>query len=532
MIVKFHARGKGGGSGPVDYLLGWERNREGARVLRGAPEEVRELIDATPFAKKYTSGVLSFAEQTLPPGERERVMESFERVLMPGLEKNQYSILWVEHQDKGRLELNFVIPNMELASGKRLQPYYDRADRPRINAWQTLVNHHYGLHDPNAPENRRTLVTPNNLPKAKQEAAEAITRGLEALYHAGALKTRQDVTEALTAAGFEVVRTTRSSISIADPEGGRNLRLKGALYEQSFTNGDRLREETERACRLYREHAEQRVQEARSVCRQGTELKRAENQRRYQRTHSNGERTTGDAEQCRERAVQRHRERTGPAAGRAALEAGQRADTVPVADGALRHGRDFSGVMGADSVAGKPDCGEHPGYQGPGRDAGETPGKNMGCDVSRGQEREISGVAVRGEGGKQLDGGEEERSKTGQGVSEYDRAGNALTERLRAIAAGLYAAAERLGERLHGFAAYVRADTTGERATEGTVRRLESAGAEISRAGGPLESVIYHEQQIRDEQERQARLERERARSWHEEQEREARVWRGPSIGM
>ncbi len=87
MIVKFHARGKGGGSGPVDYLLGRERNREGARVLRGAPEEVRELIDATPFAKKYTSGVLSFAEQTLPPGERERVMESFERVLMPGLEK-------------------------------------------------------------------------------------------------------------------------------------------------------------------------------------------------------------------------------------------------------------------------------------------------------------------------------------------------------------------------------------------------------------------------------------------------------------
>ncbi|MFS1178769.1 relaxase/mobilization nuclease domain-containing protein, partial [Enterococcus lactis] len=76
-----------------------------------------------------------------------KVMASFERVLMPGLEKNQYSILWVEHQDKGRLELNFVIPNMELQTGKRLQPYYDRADRPRIDAWQTLVNHHYGLHD-------------------------------------------------------------------------------------------------------------------------------------------------------------------------------------------------------------------------------------------------------------------------------------------------------------------------------------------------------------------------------------------------
>ncbi|WP_417294151.1 hypothetical protein, partial [Enterococcus faecalis] len=35
MIVKFHARGKGGGSGPVDYLLGRERNRERATVLQG-----------------------------------------------------------------------------------------------------------------------------------------------------------------------------------------------------------------------------------------------------------------------------------------------------------------------------------------------------------------------------------------------------------------------------------------------------------------------------------------------------------------
>ncbi len=123
MFVKFHARGKGGGSGPVDYLLGRERNREGATVLRGHPEAVRALIDSPPFSKNYPSGVQSFAEKALPPGERERVTTRFERVLMPGLEKDQYSILWVEHQDKGRVVLNFVIPNMELQSGKRLEPY-------------------------------------------------------------------------------------------------------------------------------------------------------------------------------------------------------------------------------------------------------------------------------------------------------------------------------------------------------------------------------------------------------------------------
>ncbi|PAP04300.1 hypothetical protein CJZ29_24570, partial [Salmonella enterica subsp. enterica serovar Blockley] len=95
-------------------MRGRERNREGATVLRGNPDEIRELIDATPYSKKYTSGVLSFAEKELPPGERERVMTSFERVLMPGHEKDQYSNLRVEHQEKGRLEQNYDIPNKEL----------------------------------------------------------------------------------------------------------------------------------------------------------------------------------------------------------------------------------------------------------------------------------------------------------------------------------------------------------------------------------------------------------------------------------
>ncbi|MBJ2850893.1 mobilization protein, partial [Salmonella enterica subsp. enterica serovar Corvallis] len=51
----------------------------------------------------------------------------------------------------------------------------------------------------------------------------------------------------------------------------------------------------------------------------------------------------------------------------------------------------------------------------------------------------------------------------------------------------------------------------------------------ISRTSRPLESVIYREQQLRDEQERQAQ---ELALRWHEELEPEARIWRGPSMGM
>jgi hypothetical protein len=71
-------------------------------------------------------------------------MDSFEACLFAGLDLDQYNCLWVEHRDKGRLELNFVIPNIELTTGKRLQPYYHSADTKRVDAWRTIQNLTYG----------------------------------------------------------------------------------------------------------------------------------------------------------------------------------------------------------------------------------------------------------------------------------------------------------------------------------------------------------------------------------------------------
>jgi hypothetical protein len=226
MIIKIHSRGVGSGSGPVDYLLGKDRDREDARLDRGDPEQMIQLIDSTYFAQKYTSGVLSFAERDLEEHQKQQIMDSFERTLLPGLDKDQYSVLWVQHQDKDRLELNFVVANVELQSGKRLQPYYDPVDRPRLNAWKDLVNDHYQLHDPNDPINKRELCTPNNLPKHKEEASKAITDGLLKVAESGNIKSRNDVIKTLEGAGFEIARSTPKSISIKDPDGGRNIRLK------------------------------------------------------------------------------------------------------------------------------------------------------------------------------------------------------------------------------------------------------------------------------------------------------------------
>lgn len=289
MLVKIHPRGNGGGKGPTGYLLG-DHDAQGVKrsvppeVLRGDPAVTSRLIDSLSFKRRYTSGVLSFSEPDIPDDAKAAIMDSWERCLFPGLDPDQYQVLWVEHRDKGRLELNFVIPNVELQSGKRLQPYFDKADRNRVDAWQTLTNDKHRLSDPKDPERARPriLVTPNNLPKRAQEAAEAITAGL--LEHEP--QNRAEVLTALQEAGFEIARETKSNLSIKNPDGGRNIRLTGALYEREFTagpDGRTLEAERRREADAYRKGRQRRIREAAERYREGCRIRREFLQKRYQK---------------------------------------------------------------------------------------------------------------------------------------------------------------------------------------------------------------------------------------------------------
>ena len=288
MLLKIHARGKGVGAGPVGYLLGEERDREGARVLRGNPEITVALIDSLKFSRRYTSGVLSFAERDIPEADKQEIMSQFEAALLPGLTSDNYQILWVEHTDKNRLELNFVIANVELESGKFLQPYYHKADLVRVNAWQEIARHEFKLADPNAPERRRSLVTANDLPRDTKKAAEIITESMTALVAAGLVKDRKGVIETLETGGFKVVRETPQSISVASPtaEGGRNIRLKGFIYERDFKAGAGLESAIREDIKRYSEGTEQRIREARATLSEAIQIKTEYHRARYPEAHT------------------------------------------------------------------------------------------------------------------------------------------------------------------------------------------------------------------------------------------------------
>ena len=113
MIVKFFKHGTGKSAGVFDYLLKDKNQPDGVRleadVLKGDVEIQKMLIDSLPFKNKYTSGCLSFEEapDQVSDEQKEKLMKSFEETISVGLE-DRTSWVWIEHRDKGRLELNFV----------------------------------------------------------------------------------------------------------------------------------------------------------------------------------------------------------------------------------------------------------------------------------------------------------------------------------------------------------------------------------------------------------------------------------------
>ena len=259
MIVKFFRRGKGSGAGPLNYLLVTKgKPREGAKVLYGDPKLTEQLINSTPYQQKYKSGVLSFTEDAAQFSDKQKkdIMQRFEDTLFIGLEPDQYDILWVEHSDKGgRLELNFVIPCQELRSGKSLQPFYAQADLVRVNAFKNIINKEYELTDPNEPQRKRMVnpyvtdaprPTPYDPNKKKEEDKIAedtpnthtikadIDRKLLQRLKDRSLNNRTSVLYFLEDLGFKIERATKKSISISRSDIKRNIRLKGAIYEEDF----------------------------------------------------------------------------------------------------------------------------------------------------------------------------------------------------------------------------------------------------------------------------------------------------------
>lgn len=298
MLVSFTPHGKGSknprrdAKKAVGYLMS-EHDHTGTEravapvLMQGNASDWCQIVGEGNHAGRYTSGSLNFAESNLPDDTLQSIIEDFERALLPGLDPDQYSSVWVKHEDKGRTELHFIVAGEELRTGNRLNAYYHSADMPRIDAWKDAINAEYGFSDPNDPERKRAYSLSKRLPENRKERIAEINDAMAEKYAMGLVTNRRDVLEELKRENLKVVKEYKNMISIADPKGGKNIRLKGVIYEEGFKSHDYARngsatvyERTERA-------REERAKEARSIYEELHGKRRIDNEKRYQKNDQN-----------------------------------------------------------------------------------------------------------------------------------------------------------------------------------------------------------------------------------------------------
>lgn len=266
MLVKFFTPTQSKGAlGGLDYLLDENRNTK-PELLYGNPDITKGLLLNSTFKNPYTTGCLSFAEEEsqIDKHLQDELMQSFEETLLAGLDGNQYDIIWIRHDDKGRLELNFHILNTELQTGKRLQPYLHQFDKPRIEAWKSLQNDLHNLADPNAPERKRMLV-PGALKQEWQSVKNAVHNYLEDAWINNEINNRNDLLNEISNLGGEIKRQGRDYISVKFPDVKKNIRLKGELYNDNLKPCEKSTAEKEKIQKIYDSERESRIERNRET---------------------------------------------------------------------------------------------------------------------------------------------------------------------------------------------------------------------------------------------------------------------------
>jgi len=288
MLVKFFAGGTGKGKSPVEYLVR-EKDAKGVirdplpEVIKGNPNQTIKLIDSLDFKYKFHSGVISFAPEDVPTEEQQgAIIDSFEATAFPGLDQNQYDILWVKHNhttEGGRVELHFVTPRVELTTGKSLsiappgwQEYFCH--------WRDSWNLRHDWADPSDPARERTYqpgyqalrdaqdkrLELSGLPakSQKEDYRKVITNYLTQQIELGNIKSREDIISNLQNVDIEITRQGKEYITVTSEEIGQRIRLKGGIYSESWRPEQEITTTTERGQRAKTRDTDKRIKEAKA----------------------------------------------------------------------------------------------------------------------------------------------------------------------------------------------------------------------------------------------------------------------------
>lgn len=254
MLLKFLKHGRGSGAKAAAYLIDDKDHqnidRAGVTILRGDPQQFAAIADSLPFKQRYTSAVIAWHIEDQPTAEQiNSTLDQFEQIAFAGLEKDQYHMLAVQHDEPGGgKHVHILVPRVDLYSGKSLNiappnwkytydPLRDalndengwarpddinrkRRYEPQYTAYQDAAGLRAGLDIQSDPRRLKYLIT----------------QFIEQRFEAGYLHNRADVLEALAELG-DITRQGKDYISIRLTNAEKAIRLKGLFYDERFDSG-------------------------------------------------------------------------------------------------------------------------------------------------------------------------------------------------------------------------------------------------------------------------------------------------------
>lgn len=245
MIIKIFST-KGGATSAVNYFLSKKDHKGNLRevkpeILRGDAQYTKDLDGLTKkYAHQIVSGVISFRDnETLTPEQKEKLLDDFEDTFIGSEMKEKVNSFFVEHYDKGNLEIHFVINRvaiMENGKHKHFNPFPPGHEK-LANSFVALKNEEYGFEQIEEKAILKTKYT-----GAERKALRAgkhnfenlktkfeIDKAMREMVKSGEVKNREELIDILKSSGHTLSRIGDDYISIKN-DNGRNMRFRGGIY--------------------------------------------------------------------------------------------------------------------------------------------------------------------------------------------------------------------------------------------------------------------------------------------------------------
>lgn len=275
----------------ISYLLREKKKEEQEfiKVLSGSKDHMlnfNKLIASKNLKTPYIAGVLSFEEENIEEQAKFKIMEDFEAMAFAGVpEEYRPPVLWVEHRDKGRLELNYLTFNA-LTTGRSFAVYYDKKDRRLLNDFTEIVNYEGGYSSPfddftNTQKIRMAEPPGKTLPAEKKALVEGLNNRLCSLILERKITNKAELIEYLKEKeGFKINRIAKNTVSIITPLDDTPIRLKGDIYQDGRDFEDYFKEKQAKPERTQAEISE-KLSNHKPSYEKGLECRTERNRRVY-----------------------------------------------------------------------------------------------------------------------------------------------------------------------------------------------------------------------------------------------------------